>query len=177
MRLLSSRREVLDFSHSRQRVHGFWVLGPKGTRPTDLAYLWGGFQAKGYRAVRVNSKRYTTFLASPRLEVWLLKLSPVAINKSPHISSRAGPACPGRLRGFQAKGYKTSCAYSKGYMTFMLLPCLEVWLLSLSRVALNQRPTYFVQGYAGVSQATAVDLAYLCGGFQTKGHRTFCANS
>ena len=64
---LSSRREVLDFSHSRQRVHGFWVLGPKGTRPTDLAYLWEGFQAKGYRIVRANSKRYATFW---RLHVW-----------------------------------------------------------------------------------------------------------
>ena len=75
--------------------------------------------------------------------------------------------------GFQAKGYRLFCAYSKKHTTFWATQRLEVWLLKLSGAALHSRPAYFVQGWAGVSRATAADLAYLWGGFQAKGTGSF----
>ena len=63
------------------------------------------------------------------------------------------------------------CKFRKVH-DFLASPCPEVWLLRLSPSALNQRPTYCI--WLG---RRVPDLAYLWGGFQAKGYRTFCANS
>ena len=70
-----------------------WLLGtrPKGTRPADLAYLWGGFQAKGYKTFCANSKRYTTFC---RLHVW--RMAPQALWCCPQLKTHLFRTALGR---------------------------------------------------------------------------------